>query len=148
MKKLLLTLTFGFQLLAVSNASAQMYPVSMQGQQKSQVIIPIPAQAPAENNQPGQQQIASTEANVELKGYSAAFIAKQFNQKCNLGVSDAIIGLLAVELQKAEASQQITQETINSNIDMAQKMYNDNPTKFCADAQNVAGVIKGMFAGQ
>ncbi len=145
MKKLLTLTTI---LFLSSSASAQMHPLSMQGEnspspQRTTIQpVTIPVQA--------QQAAVTTKVTPtpEAKGYSVAFIAQQYNEKCNLGISNAVIATLAGELQKAEQEQQITQATIDTNVAAAQKMHDENPTKFCAEAQQIASVIKGMFPGQ
>ncbi len=88
------------------------------------------------------------QAQNEAKGYSVAFIAKQYNSKCNLGLSDTLIHTLAGELEKAERNNQITQQTINENVTNAENIYKEDPAKFCNEAQQIAGVIKNMFVGQ
>src|SRR5690606_39232312 len=60
--------------------------------------------------QPVQQGNAAhvRQAENEAKGYSVAFIAKQYNDKCSLGINDMVISHLAGELHKAEQANQIS----------------------------------------
>jgi len=133
-------------LTSAIRAEAQMYPVKTP--QKSAVTIPASQQRSYIPTAPAaQQQPTATKPNAEAEGYSVAFLAKHYNQKCGLGLSDGIINILAGELKKAESANQISNATINENVGIAQKLYQENPKKFCADAAQIASVIRQIYPG-
>lgn len=108
-------------------------PASMQPQQTS-----FPAH-------PHAQQPAPTADMSEIRGYTLAFIAYKYNQECNLGFSKENIDFLLAQLKSMEGSQGITPEVISDNTKEAERYYNADKQKFCADAQKIGAMIKNMF---
>ncbi len=118
---------------SVANAQSIQAPQSMNGAAPKPYTI-----VPAQQVQP----------NAEQKGYSIAFLAYNYNEACKLGLPKPTIDNLANQLSQAEQQQQITTETINKNVADAQRIYKEDPVKFCEDARQVASVIRQLFAGQ
>ena len=89
-----------------------------------------------------------TAAKAEADGYSLSFIAYHYNQACNLGLSKGIIDMVLAELKRAEEENRISQETINENLVETNRLYKENPTKFCDDAKQIANSIQTIFMQQ
>lgn len=155
MKKLLLTLFFSFQLLALcslANAQSIQPPKSMANKAPVPAASPNIATSPASPPLISAQSVNSaqlqTQPNTEAQGYSLAFLAYHYNEFCKLGLGKPTIDNLANQLKDAESQNQISQETIDKNVADTKRIYQQDPVKFCSDARQVASVIKQLFAGQ
>jgi hypothetical protein len=84
----------------------------------------------------------------EAEGYSLSFIAYHYNQACNLGLGKGLIDMVLAELKKAEEENRISQQTINENLVETNRLYKENPTKFCEDAEQIATTLKTIFMQQ
>ncbi len=135
MKKIILLSILTLSLSA--NAQSIQPPRSMANKVTAPAIIPAQSAA-----------LASPQPNSEAQGYSVAFLAYHYNDFCKLNLSKPTIDNLARQLEQAEKDNQITQATIDKNVADADRIYKENPAKFCADAQQIAGVIKQLFADQ
>lgn len=137
--------------MAVAALSTGANAQSLQPQSMGAKTIQIPVAQPGSitpAQSASQTQNMHPQAEAEAKGYSIAFLAYHYNDICNLGLDRATIDNLANQLAVAEKQNQISQQVIDKNVADAQRIYKENPTKFCADGTQIAGVIKQVFAGQ
>ena len=105
----------------------------------------VPPASMASNVAPIKVQPQQEKADAEAQGYSMAFLAYHYNNVCKLGFDkDTIDGLLN-ELKIAETTNQISQDTINANVADSQRIYKEDPIKFCDDAKKIGTTIKTLL---